>query len=78
MFREPGDSPSHFFILFYFLKSGVDFPLLVFRVSAGVDDAVHVQVQVVELHLVGVRFGGVHGDPDPVTFFPLKRRKTDG
>lgn len=40
-------------------------------------DAVHVQVQVVELHLVGVRFGGVHGDPDPVAFFALKKRKID-
>lgn len=49
--------------------------LLVFRVSAGVDDAVHVQVQVVEFHLVGVWFGCVHGNPDPVTFFALRKNK---
>lgn len=59
---EPDESPNIKFV-----------SLLVFRVSAGVDDAVHVQVQVVEFHLVRVRFGGVHGNPNPVTFFALRK-----
>lgn len=46
-------------------------PLLVLRVRARVDDAVHVQVQVVELHLVGVGPGGVDRDPDAFALPPL-------
>lgn len=61
-------------IFFPFFK-GKFVSLLVFRVSAGVDDAVHVQVQVVKFHLVGVWFGGVHGNLDPVTFFALKKKR---
>lgn len=45
--------------------------LLVFRMCTWVNDAVHVQVQVVELDLVGVRFGSVDRNTDSITFFPL-------
>ena len=35
---------------------------LVLRVTAGVDDAVHVQVEVVELDIIWIWLGGVHWD----------------
>ena len=35
---------------------------LILRVTAGMNDAVHVKVEVIELHLVGVGLGGVHWD----------------
>lgn len=41
------------------------------------DDPVHVQVQVVKLHLVGVGLGGVHRNTDSVTFSPLWRQEPE-
>lgn len=38
---------------------------------AGVNDAVHVQVEVVELHLVGVGLACVNGDLDTIALFGL-------
>jgi hypothetical protein len=40
-------------------------------VEAGVDDAVHVEVEVVELEPVGVGVGGVHGHLDAVNLHAL-------
>lgn len=41
----------------------------VFRMKARVDDAVHVQVEVVELDAVRVRPGRVYWDPDPIDHY---------
>lgn len=38
---------------------------------AGVNDAVHVQVEVVKLHLVGVGLACVNGDLDTIALFGL-------
>ena len=41
--------------------SGMEYRL-VFRVAAGVNDSVHVQVEVVKLHVVGIWLSRVHRD----------------
>lgn len=35
------------------------------------NDTVHVQVEVIELHLVWVGFAGVNGNPDAIALFSL-------
>lgn len=45
--------------------------LLVLWVCARVNDAVHVQIKVVELHLIGVGFAGVNGDLDTIALLGL-------
>ena len=45
---------------------------LVLGVGAGVDDPVHVQVQVIKLHLVGVGLAGVHRDTDAIALLGLE------
>lgn len=45
--------------------------LLVFWMCTWMDDAVHVQVQIIKFHLIGVWSGCVHRNPDPITFFSL-------
>lgn len=45
---------------------------------AGVDDAVHVQVEVVELHLVGVGLARVDGDLDAVALLGLGTQSGQG
>lgn len=52
--------------------------LLVLWVCAGVNDAVHVQVEVVELHLVGVGFARVNGDLDTIALFGLEMQWAQG
>lgn len=52
--------------------------LLVLWVCAGVNDAVHVQVEVVELHLVGVGFAGVDGDLDTIALLGLGMHRGQG
>jgi hypothetical protein len=44
-------------------------------VGAGVDDPVHVQVQIIKLHLVWVRFAGVHGDADAIALLGLVNKR---
>lgn len=39
------------------------------------DDAVHVQIQVIKLHLVGVGFSRIDGYPDTIALFRLKETK---
>ena len=46
--------------------------------GAGVDDPVHVEVQVVELHLIGVRLGGVHWRPHAVNIRRLEKARDVG
>ena len=48
--------------------------VLVFRMRARMDDAVHVEVQVVELHLVRVRLGRVDRGSNPVHIWRLKTK----
>ena len=45
---------------------------LVLWMRARVDDAVHVQIEVVELHLVGIGLTGVHRGADPIDLRGLK------
>lgn len=52
--------------------------LLVLGVCAGVNDAIHVQVQVVELHLVGVGFARVDGDLDTIALLGLGTQQGQG
>lgn len=45
--------------------------LLVFWMCTWMDDAIHVQVEIIKFHLIGVWSGCVHRNPDPITFFSL-------
>lgn len=44
---------------------------------ARVNNPVHVQVQIVEFHLVGVRLGRIDRNTDPFTFFTLWGEKDE-
>ena len=43
--------------------------------GTGVDDPVHVQVQIIKLHLVGVGLAGVHGDADAIALLGLGNKR---
>ncbi len=45
---------------------------LVFRMTAGMDNPIHVQVQVVKLHIIRIRLTTVHWHPHTVHFTRLQ------
>ena len=48
---------------------------LVLGVTAWVDNAIHVQVQVVKLHLIRVGLGGIHGNVVPIHLLGLQNNR---
>lgn len=45
--------------------------VLVFRMSTGMDDSIHIQIQIIKLHIIWIRFTGIDRDLYTTAFFWL-------
>lgn len=47
--------------------------ILVFRMSTGMDDSIHIQIQIIKLHIIWIRFTGINWNLYTIAFFWLWR-----
>lgn len=45
--------------------------VLVFRMSTGMNDSIHVQIQIIKLHIIWIRFTGINRNLYTIAFFRL-------
>lgn len=45
--------------------------VLVFRMSTGMDDSIHIQIQIIKLHIIWIRFTGINRNLYTIAFFWL-------
>lgn len=45
--------------------------VLVFRMSTGMDDSIHIQIEIIKLHIIWIWFTGINRNLDAIAFFWL-------